>query len=117
MSIIRQWTDWKPYRLSPVVEWRIVAAELESCPGVPIDGSAVWVERRWTKFLKCGNIEYHKKSDGWLRINLEDGSAYFIAYALENFNLTEHGGEVGGSWLTDRGKQFLEIGPMPNHVD
>lgn len=39
-------------------------------------------------------------------------AAYFIAYTLDKVHLTEHGGSVGGSWLTDRGKQFLEIGPM-----
>jgi hypothetical protein len=36
----------------------------------------------------------------------------FIAHFLEQKNLTEHGGSVYGSWLTDRGKQFIEIGPM-----
>ena len=39
-------------------------------------------------------------------------AAYFIAYTLDKCALTEHGGGVGGSWLTDRGRQFLEIGPM-----
>lgn len=41
-----------------------------------------------------------------------EAAAYFIAYAIENMDLTEHGGSVGGSWLTERGKQFLEIGAM-----
>ncbi|MQX45746.1 hypothetical protein [Sinorhizobium medicae] len=37
-------------------------------------------------------------------------AAEFIAHALSNECLFEHGGGVAGSWLTDRGKQFVEIG-------
>ncbi len=44
-------------------------------------------------------------------------AAYFIAYTLDKMNLTEHGGSVGGSWLTERGKQFLEVGPMSEEDD
>ncbi|MGR9130754.1 hypothetical protein ACU8NX_18560 [Rhizobium leguminosarum] len=44
--------------------------------------------------------------------NDPENAAYFIAYVLDTLNLTEHGGTVGGAWLSDRGKQFLEIGPM-----
>jgi hypothetical protein len=49
MANLVPWTDWKPYRFFPWVEYRVVAAELESCPGVPVDISAVWTERRWRK--------------------------------------------------------------------
>lgn len=41
-----------------------------------------------------------------------DVAAEFIAHFLSKEELTEHGGSVYGSWLTERGKQFLEIGPM-----
>ena len=39
-------------------------------------------------------------------------AAEFIAHFLEQRNLTEHGGSVYGSWLTDLGEQFIEVGPM-----
>ena len=36
--------------------------------------------------------------------------AEFVLHFLDSVNLTEHGGSVYGSWLTDRGSQVLEIG-------
>lgn len=44
-------------------------------------------------------------------------AADFIAYVLDHLHLTEHGGSIGGSWLTERGKQFIEIGPMTEDDD
>ncbi len=41
-----------------------------------------------------------------------DVVAEFIGHYLNEDHLAEHGGSVYGSWLTDRGKQFIEIGPM-----
>lgn len=41
-----------------------------------------------------------------------DIAAEFVAHYLSGEGLMEHGGSVYGSWLTDRGKQFIEIGPM-----
>lgn len=43
------WTRWTPYRWFPWVEWRLIAVELDSCPGVPLDAGLMWVERRWRK--------------------------------------------------------------------
>jgi hypothetical protein len=49
MASLVPWTDWKPYLLFPWLERRTVALELDSCPGVPVDASTVWTERRWRK--------------------------------------------------------------------
>jgi hypothetical protein len=38
--------------------------------------------------------------------------AQFVLHFLDKVNLTEHGGSVYGSWLTERGKQFVEVGVM-----
>jgi len=38
--------------------------------------------------------------------------AEFVLHFLDSVQLTEHGSSVYGSWLTERGKQFLEIGTM-----
>ena len=49
MATVRPWSNWKPYRFFPWVEWRTVALELDTCPGVPVNISSVWTERRWRK--------------------------------------------------------------------
>ena len=38
--------------------------------------------------------------------------AEFVLHFLDSRDLTEHGGTARASWLTDRGKQVLEIGPF-----
>lgn len=37
-----------------------------------------------------------------------DGLFYFVLYMLDRADLIEHGGSVGGAWLTDRGKAVLQ---------
>lgn len=39
-------------------------------------------------------------------------AAEFIGHYLNEAFLAEHGGSVYGSWLTERGKQFIGIGPI-----
>lgn len=39
-----------------------------------------------------------------------DVVAEFIGHFLDQKDLLEHGGSVYGSWLTERGKQVIEIG-------
>lgn len=36
-----------------------------------------------------------------------DGMQYLMLYTLDHFDLTEHGGSVGGGWLTEKGKAVL----------
>ncbi|MEC9268497.1 MAG: hypothetical protein VX464_20730 [Pseudomonadota bacterium] len=38
--------------------------------------------------------------------------AEFVMHFLDKCAVTEHGSSVNGSWLTDRGRQVLEAGPM-----
>lgn len=37
----------------------------------------------------------------------DEGVQYLMLYTLDRFDLTEHGGSVGGAWLTDKGKAVL----------
>lgn len=37
-----------------------------------------------------------------------DGLLYFVLGVLTDANLIEHGGSIGGSWLTDRGDDVLK---------
>lgn len=41
-----------------------------------------------------------------------DEAAHVIAHLLSHLNLLEHGGSVGGSWLTDDGARIVDMGPM-----
>jgi hypothetical protein len=41
-----------------------------------------------------------------------DEAYQFIMHMLGEKHLVEHGGSVYGSWLTPRGEQFVEIGPV-----
>ena len=36
------------------------------------------------------------------------GIVYFVLYSLNEAGLFEHGGSVGGGWLTEAGKKFLK---------
>jgi hypothetical protein len=36
------------------------------------------------------------------------GLQYLVLYMLDHLDLTEHGGTVGGGWLTDKGKSVLD---------
>ena len=38
--------------------------------------------------------------------------AEFILHFLNSVDILEHGGSVYGSWITDFGKQVIEIGPV-----
>jgi hypothetical protein len=37
-----------------------------------------------------------------------EGLGYFVLYTLDHFKLTEHGGSVGGSWLSEKGQMLLD---------
>jgi hypothetical protein len=86
------------------------------------------VERRWIdemKFCGCGNPEdaqdylrrilaAHKaKSDDYKAVERvilaePEKAALIIYYLLDAMGLTEHGGSVYGSWLSDKGQRLLE---------
>ena len=36
------------------------------------------------------------------------GMQYLLLYMVDTMGLTEHGGSVGGAWLTDRGEALME---------
>jgi hypothetical protein len=38
----------------------------------------------------------------------DDGIQHLLLYTLDHFDLTEHGGTVGGGWLTPKGQAVLE---------
>lgn len=37
-----------------------------------------------------------------------DGEMYFVLYMIDSHGFAEHGGSVGGCWLTCEGEEFLE---------
>lgn len=40
-----------------------------------------------------------------------------LAYALDAAGFTEHGGNIGGAWLTEEGKMFLYALKQDEHLD
>jgi hypothetical protein len=62
-----------------------------------------------------------KGGDGWIdaedavkKVILErpDQAAHVISHLLTHLRLLEHGGSVGGSWLTDDGARIVDMGPV-----
>lgn len=46
-----------------------------------------------------------------LIIKSPDVAAHVISHLLTNLKLLEHGGSVGGSWLTKDGERIVDLGP------
>ena len=45
--------------------------------------------------------DHHEEVTTWLP---DDGVRYLLLYKLDRDELTEHGGSVGGAWLTSKGE-------------
>jgi len=58
-----------------------------------------------------GNIIDYKKVSKLISDN-PDTVTQFVLHFLDSISFTEHGSSVYGSWLTDLGKQAIEIGSI-----
>lgn len=45
-----------------------------------------------------------------------DGLIQFVLYILDSHEFLEHGGSIGGAWLTEKGKLFLDLLNMWNEI-
>ncbi len=45
-----------------------------------------------------------------------DQAAHVIAHLFTHLDLLEHGGSVGGSWLTKDGDRIIDLGPMTEEL-
>lgn len=45
-----------------------------------------------------------------------DDAAHVISHLLSHIKLLEHGGSVGGSWLTDEGARIVDLGPVTDEI-
>ena len=50
----------------------------------------------------------HANREAFEALVPDDGLEMLLLYTLSHFGLTEHGGTVGGGWLTPLGAQVLE---------
>lgn len=73
----------------PIARAAEVAGEIAS-------GKAAWDWREWNQRFRD-------------RIGGGDGTYYAVLYWLDGSGLIEHGGSVGGSWLTLKGKHYLSL--------
>ena len=61
--------------------------------------------------------DYNTKKDGFsslCNVNIKENDNYhgliqFVLYVLDNHGFLNHGSSVGGAWLTDKGKMYLDI--------
>ena len=83
-------------------ELRVFLSEWTCCGcGLP--------ETAWARL--CDILALHPLYDHLGEIDAlipDDGVRYLLLYALDHFDLTEHGGSVGGAWLTVKGAAVLE---------
>jgi hypothetical protein len=63
--------------------------------------------------------------DGWINaegavraiiVARPDEAAHVISHLLTHLDLLEHGGSVGGSWLTDDGARIVDLGPTTDEI-
>ena len=82
--------------------------ELKFCGcGLPEEVRA-WLLGIMTALAKRGGGTWTEHSEMVATIGADpDMIFYFVMYVLDAMGLTEHGGSVGGAWLTDKGRQLL----------
>jgi hypothetical protein len=61
---------------------------------------AAYLRGEWGSYLNKGEI---------IHFSDDNMSQVLIALIADANGLTEHGGNVGGSWVTDAGKRWLEL--------
>jgi len=52
-------------------------------------------------------IPYDQWVDEGLKLFGSESAKYFTLYVMDNFGLTDHGGSINGSFLTDKGHNIL----------
>ena len=50
----------------------------------------------------------HSNREAFERLVPGDGWQMLLLYSMTNYDLIEHGGSVGGSWLTDKGREVRD---------
>lgn len=49
--------------------------------------------------------------------SLQSGLLQFMMYILDHKGFTEHGGSIGGCWLTDKGRRLLTVLDAWNNIN
>jgi hypothetical protein len=81
--------------------------ELKFCGCGDPEGTQDWLQRVLTS-LKGSPDPWVDWADRVAVLNSDlDAMRYFVLYVLDAMGLTEHGGSVGGAWLTAKGRKFL----------
>lgn len=84
----------------------LVSTELGWCAcGNPED-----VDRMMLTYLEWAEARFDKQSEvSWDTPldNVSDDAKFLLAYIADGLDWTEHGGSVGGAWLTDEGKEAM----------
>ena len=89
------------------LKWHEAALEMCGCMDIEIiaEGLSEYLQRVEEGFggrQSSGNHQIRRGSSYYL-VDL------LLASLADDKKLTEHGGNIGGSWLTDAGKRWLEL--------
>ena len=110
--------DWyEEYLIDPLVSFYIhEKMNLCGC-GIPEDTYEVirqYLHVRKNRFEE--NLSYEDVKEKYkidLHIDCDDfiqyGILQFLAYVLDSYGFTTHGGGIGGCWLTEDGERFLTV--------
>lgn len=92
-----------------------VLVEIIHCCGCGSPSTAIKYVMEILSIINKGTPDDRTDQESWglSRKELEaffksEGEYYFVLYNLDHLGFLEHGSSIGGSWITDKGKKFLE---------
>lgn len=78
---------------------------------------APWAAANWLRRALEAHPAWEKQSVQRAVWGDDDGRAYVLRHMLDHAALTEHGGSVGGAWLTERGERVLAALQVPGAIE
>jgi hypothetical protein len=91
--------------------------------GVHWSSKKSYLQQEFLDFYGCGSpdaamvfirdvLSLIKNGNGWGNPEIEallpnEGIYHFVFYVLDHKGFIEHGTSIGGSWITDKGKELL----------
>ncbi|QEE39814.1 MULTISPECIES: hypothetical protein [unclassified Methylobacterium] len=78
---------------------------------------APWAAADWLRRALEAHPAWEKESQQGAVWGEGHGRAYVLRYMLDHAALTEHGGSVGGAWLTERGERVLAALQVPGAIE
>lgn len=93
--------------------WNLSLNDFELIESIPVCGCGMpnqvygLYHRVLASTPSSGEEDWPNWSDRLAATEGDERLYYVIAYVLDHLGATEHGGGVGGAWLTDKGERLL----------